>query len=283
MANLKKGKSHKYGIFDLKRTFERSSGLKPRNGYPWPFAPWIDHPRVSVFEIYGRLDYHSLSNWQKCRVLSAVNEPVHQVEIDEYALALENDNKPVIAYFERFGRDARHIILNEYMYRCCVAYGYVDIVIDEHTGWLAWPKLEEEVIPLGFEKGSMMQNCIKLGQGVNGKWTYGVDFSVTNTGYGSGAHVDLFPFESREDCLMLALKKAEEWFYSHSTSSQANKKDLAIANFALKAVRALRDSISTPSLMQEQIFAEGIASIPKATCPAFAIPANAKAVQLSLF
>jgi len=81
-------------------------------------------------------------------------------------LIKENDHQQ-LEWFESFGSDIRHILMNVYAYRKGLTFGFTDIAFDQY-GWLVRPKfLEYEVIKLGDTTNYNSYSEIRIDRGVN--------------------------------------------------------------------------------------------------------------------
>lgn len=96
-----------------------------------------------------------------------------------YLLAVRRDNAEQIAYFEGFGYDVHHIILNVRTYERGLLFGYTAKRFDEY-GWL------RGMLPIVERIELDVLNTIHIGQSIDG--TYAVTVSWSTGGAGGGSH-----------------------------------------------------------------------------------------------
>ena len=254
-----------FGIYDLKYVSESIRAKESIEGFPWPYTPWavdeemywfktrVGKPRVGVNALYGFVEYSSLSNWQKIELLDcyAKDNKQDQVAINEYMTALKCNDNEKLSFIEQFGSSTRKIVHNYRAYLCGLEFGFEDITFNE-VEWLDNAVFDIEEVPLADAKsGVMFQNSIRLGSGKNGKWTYGINVSLSLTGYGYSPSVYDEAYNSREECLLAALDYAEQWFKNTGHSSSA---DGRILKKSLQIIKDLRENLERPSLTQRIVF-----------------------------
>ncbi|GAB0482926.1 Uncharacterised protein [Alistipes sp. cv1] len=96
-----------------------------------------------------------------------------------YLLAVRRDDAGQIAYFEGFGHDVHHIILNVRTYERGMLFGYTDKRFDE-CGWICG------MLPIVERIELDIFNTIHIGQSIDG--TYAVTVSWSTGGAGGGCH-----------------------------------------------------------------------------------------------
>ncbi|WP_417173403.1 hypothetical protein [Alistipes finegoldii] len=96
-----------------------------------------------------------------------------------YRLAVRRDNAEQMAYFESFGHDVHHIILNVRTYERGLLFGYTAKRFDEY-GWL------RGMLPIVERIELDVLNTIHIGQSING--TYVVTVRWSTGGAGGGSH-----------------------------------------------------------------------------------------------
>lgn len=176
--------------------------------------------------------YKDLSKYEKIELIH--ENHICFVERNAYAkylYALWREDTKTVDFFEQFGNSPRHIISNFRSYKRNLLFGFKLLKIDEN-GWLERPELidQEKITIFKHKKNFAFGNSIKLGKGLNGKWTYGYDFS-TNI---SGSYVGACPwgeiFDTKEKAIEAACLKMIEWHkreqssYSNTVINLANEK-----------------------------------------------------------
>lgn len=176
--------------------------------------------------------YKDLSKYEKLELIQ--ENHISFVERNAYAkylFALWRDDIKTIDFFEQFGNSPRHIISNFRSYNRNLLFGFKLLKIDEN-GWLERPELldKEKITLFNHKKNFAFGNSIKLGKGVNGKWTYGYDFTTNTSGSYSGACPWGEIFDTKESAIEAACLKMIEWHqrekcsYSNTVINLANEK-----------------------------------------------------------
>jgi hypothetical protein len=158
-------------------------------------------------------NFKNLSNVTKIEEIADYNLSRNVMPlVEQYALALVDDNQSVIQEFEAFGDSLRHIIENRAGYeRGLSVYGFTDKTLNQY-GWLERPDfLDCEEIPFMLKGRVLGENSITIGRGPNGKWTYGLNLAASITGHASGLSVYGEPYNSRKDCMKTALERFIAW------------------------------------------------------------------------
>lgn len=160
------------------------------------------------------MNYKELTNEDKIAAIREVNFWRGELGIvEQYLAALEMNDRTVIAEFECFGDDPRHIVENKaHFARAYSAFGFTVITFNEH----GWPERETfldcETFAFGCAiKGNMGSNSATVGRGPNGKWTYGLHLSTPKSGRCSGLSVFGNPYDSRRECLRHGLEEVIAW------------------------------------------------------------------------
>jgi hypothetical protein len=120
----------------------------------------------------------------------------------EYLTALRNQDIERLQYFASFGETVRHRVMNINDYRHGLNFGFTKMIFGEH-GWLKneeWSN--EEEIAFKISKDKAIYNRITIAMGINGKWSYGVDYSA-GSGAGGGYNNNVYDqaHDSRKDCI----------------------------------------------------------------------------------
>ena len=147
-----------------------------------------------------------------------VNEKIEQVRQyrpsrDErqymaiYLKALRRGDRQVTEEYESFGNSTRQIIMNRRAYDRGQLFGFTEKHFSPY-GWLQnSPFTEREEIRFIHKPGWAATNHLTIGQGENGKWTYGVSYSTGSWGHCYGLSVWGRVFDSRKECLKAALQE----------------------------------------------------------------------------
>src|ERR1035437_2413233 len=129
-----------------------------------------------------------------------VNEKIEQVRQyrpsrDErqymaiYLKALRRGDRKVTEEYESFGNSPRQIIMNRTAYDRGQLFGFTEKYFSKY-GWLQnSPFTEREEIRFIHKPGWAGTNHLTIGQGENGKWTYGVSFSTGSWGHCYGLSI----------------------------------------------------------------------------------------------
>ncbi|GAE86137.1 hypothetical protein JCM10512_4627 [Bacteroides reticulotermitis JCM 10512] len=158
-----------------------------------------------------------------------------------YLIALRRNDRQMIDEYESFGGDPRYIIMNRRAYDQQRIFGFSGKTLNEH-GWLATPEFQDvERIEFIDRKGWAAFNYITIGQGANGKWTYGVSYSTGGSGGGYGMGIWGKVCNSRKECLTAALR---ELLNRHAEQRDRLKNDPSnfnptLSNTIVKQVQAM--------------------------------------------
>jgi hypothetical protein len=125
----------------------------------------------------------------------------------------KQNNHAAIEEFESFGDDPRHIVENKVHFtRAFSAFGFTGVTFNEH----GWPEREAfldcETFTFGRAiKITMGANSLTIGRGPNGKWTYGLHLSASQSGRFGGLSIFCDPYNSRRECLRHGLEEMIAW------------------------------------------------------------------------
>jgi hypothetical protein len=124
-----------------------------------------------------------------------------------YLIALRRNDRKTIDKYERFGDNPRHIIMNRRAYDRGQLFGFTAKTLNEH-GWLENAKFTNvEQIEFIDRKGWAAFNYVTIGQGANGKWSYGASYSTGGSGGGYGLGIWGKVYNNRKECLTAALRE----------------------------------------------------------------------------
>lgn len=158
--------------------------------------------------------------------------PFEKEIMAEILLAIEKGDQNLVAWFAGFGDSIRAILMNVNQYRKGLIYGFTEVRLDQH-GWLKRQKF------LDCEDIKQEQSSIRLGRGINYKWSYAL--SLTYGCAGSSGPLGVFcpPFNSREAALTAAIAEVKKDFTSKTgnTDTANYKPDLILKT--LKAISEL--------------------------------------------
>jgi hypothetical protein len=158
-------------------------------------------------------DFKTLSNAEKLAEIGKCNFWRGEIGLlEEYMLALADDNSEVIAEYESFGDRPRQIIENKARYiQAASVYGFTEKHFNGH-GWIdGFTFTDCETIVFEVKAHVIGRNSITTGRSPNGKWTYGLDLAASKAGSGSGLSVFGDPYNSRQECLINALERLVAW------------------------------------------------------------------------
>ena len=141
---------------------------------------------------------------------------------EAYLNALQTGDTQTIANYETFGDSPRQIIMNLHSYEKGQVFGFFGKDFNEY-GWLANAHFTNvEHLEFFHKQGWAAHNYITIGQGANGKWSYGATYSTGGAGGGYGLGVWGKVLNSRKECITEALK---ELIARHAKSAERLKND----------------------------------------------------------
>lgn len=174
-----------------------------------------------------------------------------------YLVALLQDNQQLINEYESFGDCPRQIIMNHREYDRGMLFGFTEKQFSSY-GWLQNSNFtEREEIKFIHKQGWAATNHLTIGQGKNGKWSFGVSYSSGGWGHGSGLSVWGKIFNTRKECLKAALT---EMLDGHREASEKLKNDTC-GNFnaqyskeVVQQVKSLLDELTGRKAVQLELF-----------------------------
>ncbi len=174
-----------------------------------------------------------------------------------YLTALRQNDRQTIDEYESFGNEPQYIIMNRRAYNRGQLFGFTAKTLDKH-GWLKNAEFANvERIEFIDRKGWAAFNYVTIGQGANGKWSYGVSYSTGGWGHCYGLSVWGKIFDNRKDCLKAALS---EILYGHREAAAQLKNDTC-GNFnaqhskeVVRQVKDLLDELTGRKAVQLELF-----------------------------
>ena len=174
-----------------------------------------------------------------------------------YLVALRQDNRQLIDEYESFGDSPRQIIMNRRAYDRGQLFGFTGKHFSPY-GWLQnSPFTEREEIRFIHKPGWTATNHLTIGQGKNGKWTYGVSYSTGAWAHCYGISVWGKTFDSRKECLKSALKEILE---GHREAAEKRKDDTCgncnaqYSKEVTRQVKNLLDELTGRKAVQLELF-----------------------------
>ncbi len=125
--------------------------------------------------------------------------------LNELIVAIDENDLAQLQWLNSFGDSFRGITMNLHAYRKGLEFGFTEIAFDQY-GWFKRPQfLDPEDLSFGDTSRYGNHSVIHLGRGINGIWTYGLNYSFGCAGGGYGLSVYGKQFKSRESALTFAL------------------------------------------------------------------------------
>lgn len=152
--------------------------------------------------------------------------------LNEYKAAVESNNVSFIDFMSKLGPTVRHRVMNLDKFRVNLMFGYDSIQLTEYD-WIESPELlNREEIAFKVKSDNCHYNHINIGHGLNGKWSYGYNYTTPmGSGGGSGLHTDRqLCFDTREDCIMDALDWMLYRLKTSGCNSSYTKKIIELVN-----------------------------------------------------
>lgn len=188
------------------------------------------------------MDYKYLSASEKIEQLLAYRACKEERQyVALYLSALRDNDLQTVEDFESFGNSTRHIIMNRRAYDRGQLFGFTQKTMNEY-GWLDNARFRNvERIEFIDRKGWAVTNHITIGEGANGKWSYGVSFSTGGSGGGYGLSVWRKVYDNRKECLKAAL---QELLNLHAEQRERLKDDPTnfnptLSNIVVKQIQAM--------------------------------------------
>jgi len=168
--------------------------------------------------------------------------------IGEILKLIENKDSEKLAWFNSFGKDIRHILMNVHAYRKGLEFGFTEIAFDKY-GWFCRSEfLDQEDIKLGDSERYGEYSNIYLGRGLNQVWTYALNYSYGLAGGGYGLSVYGKQFRNRQDALGYALKEMKNMMTARIGDKDTSNVKQPIIMATLKAISQVEISMVQLSL-----------------------------------
>jgi len=151
--------------------------------------------------------------------------------LNELIVVIDENDLVQLQWLNSFGDSFRAITMNLHAYRQGLEFGFTAIAFDQY-GWFKRPQfLDQEDITFGDTSRYGNQSTIHLGRGMNGIWTYGLNYSFGCAGGGYGLSVYGKHFNSRETALNFALNDLKGMMTARigSTDTTNDKQPIILA------------------------------------------------------
>ncbi|MBL7965453.1 MAG: hypothetical protein JNK09_00525 [Prolixibacteraceae bacterium] len=147
--------------------------------------------------------------------------------------------------------------MNHREYDRGMLFGFTEKHFSQY-GWLQNSNFtEHEEIKFIHKQGWAATNHLTIGQGKNGKWSFGVSYSTGGWGHGSGLSVWGKIFNTRKECLKAALSEILD---GHREAAEKLKDDTC-GNFnaqyskeVVRQVKSLLDDLTGRKAVQLALF-----------------------------
>lgn len=156
-----------------------------------------------------------------------------------YNKAIEEKNEKILMEFGKYGKDKHHMIENYAVYTQFLACGYKDAPKYNEYGWCMneVPKSSKQHLILW---GDQYHNSfLEFAQLPNGKWVYGYDYMLSESGACGGCSIFSTQFNSKNEAINAGLKQVEKSIKSSSKAVDLDK---------LPSIQKLKVNLSWPSL-----------------------------------
>ena len=151
--------------------------------------------------------------------------------LNELIVAIDKDDLEQLQWLNSFGDCFRSITMNLNAYRKGLEFGFTEIAFDQY-GWFKRPQFfDQEDLTFGDTSRYGNHSIIHLGRGINGIWTYGINYSFGCAGGGYGLSVYGKQFNSREAALNFALNDLKGMMTARigSTDTTNDKQPIILA------------------------------------------------------
>ncbi|MFV0366282.1 MAG: hypothetical protein ACK5JS_07245 [Mangrovibacterium sp.] len=194
-------------------------------------------------------NYKGLSAYEKLQEIQSINIcRVERHSVAVYLNALRKNDTSTIEEYESFGETPQRFLDNKRRYDRQAVFGFTSKSFNEY-GWLEQPQfLDCEEIEFPHRDGWAVHNHIRIGRGLNGKWSYGVSYAYSSGGAGYGLNVWGNIFDSKKECLISALNEMIEGLVKNSSKNDK------YANVVLKQARAKLTEVRNGKVVQMALF-----------------------------
>ena len=154
------------------------------------------------------MDYKELSKAEKIEYIREMNFcRAERHDAAFYLKALWRADKVVTGEYESFGDRPHQFFLNKRTYDAGLRFGFAERRFNKY-GWLENADFTaKEQIEFTTKDRPVASNYLTVGQGANGKWSYGASYSTGASGGGYGLGVWGEVFDTRKECLSAALQE----------------------------------------------------------------------------
>jgi len=131
----------------------------------------------------------------------------------------------------QYGFDARQVVMNYEHIQALKKFGFSDFTLGEF-GWIPHPDwLNVETVEFGD------RNYFEIGQGPNGKWTYGCNASNNTSGYGCGLNEYIDPM-TKDAAIKEAISELKQW---HEKQVSQEWKEEAAKNTSRRILAKIKE------------------------------------------
>jgi hypothetical protein len=144
--------------------------------------------------------------------------------------------------------------MNKREYDNGLLFGFTEKKFNEY-GWLSNAEFtEQERIEFFHKQGWAAFNHITIGKGLNEKWTYGVSYSTGGAGGGYGIGVWGKIFDSRKECLAVALQDIMDCHRKNKVSETTSNCRTQYSTIIYNQVKDLYDTVMGRKIIQLSLF-----------------------------
>jgi hypothetical protein len=183
------------------------------------------------------MDYKKLSKFEKLSVIQEYNfAKCERYWVAVYLKALWLNDIETIEEYESFGERPYQFFMNKRSYERQLLFGYTEKSLDEY-GWLENPKfINCEEFVFNAKKESRGSNKVRIGQGLNGKWSFSVSYSTGACGGSSPCNI----WGEIVDCRKTAIVKGlTELIGTHNRQREQLYKKDSCGNYKEEYSRAI--------------------------------------------
>lgn len=183
------------------------------------------------------MDYKKLSKFEKLSVIQEYNFAKcerHCVAV--YLKSLWLNDIATIEEYESFGERPYQFLMNKNSYERQLLFGYTEKSLDKN-GWLENPKFNNcEEFVFNAKKENRGSNKVRIGQGLNGKWSFSVSYSTGSCGGSSPCNI----WGEILDCRKTAIVKGlTELIATHNRQREQLYKKDSCGNYKEEYSRAI--------------------------------------------
>jgi hypothetical protein len=188
------------------------------------------------------MDYKELSKAEKIEHIREMNFcRAERRDAAVYLNALRTDNRAIIEEYESFGDRPHQFFLNKRTYDAGLRFGFTDRRFNKY-GWLVNADFTaKERIEFTPKDRPVASNHLTIGQGANGKWSYGASYSTGAAGCGYGLGVWGKVFDTRKECLKAALQEIMDGHHRYETDLKGDTCGNFNVRLSREIVRQVKD------------------------------------------